>query len=73
MLCAEHSSGERVLRQCAMAKHVLIRHLNTVGPLRSDPLDGSPNVHGPGVFQSRYANIQGAKCTWKTMPYMRCL
>lgn len=65
MLSAEHPLGKRIFRQSTMAKDILVWHLNTVGPLCSDFLDGSSYVHGSGVLQPRYANIQRAKCTWK--------
>lgn len=65
MLGAEHPPGKRIFRQSAMAKDILVWHLNTVGPLCPDFLDGSSYVHSAGVLQPRYANVQRAKCTWK--------
>jgi len=75
MLCTEHPFGKRIFCQSTMAKDVLIRHLNTVGPLCSDLLDSSSYVYGSSILQSRYANVQGAKCTWKcvNLMYILCL
>lgn len=46
-----------------MTEHVLIGHLNGVGSLRPDLLNGATYVRRAHVLQARYANVQGDECT----------